>query len=83
MNFVEVSYNDAGEVPDEENIVSFAGKVLEYIGKDNWEISLVFASDGFIRDLNSRYRSKDEATDVLSFARRIQGRILKYSTRAI
>ncbi len=31
------------------------------------EISIVFADDSFIRELNSRYRSKDKPTNVLSF----------------
>lgn len=31
------------------------------------EISIVFADDAFIRDLNKRYRNKDKPTNVLSF----------------
>ncbi len=31
------------------------------------EISIVFADDDFIRDLNKRYRGKDKPTNVLSF----------------
>ncbi len=42
--------------------------VLEHIGKDKWEISILFTDDEFIRQLNRDYRGKDEATDVLSFA---------------
>lgn len=34
---------------------------------ENTEISIVLASDDFIRDLNRRYRNKDRPTNVLSF----------------
>ncbi|HIJ65290.1 MAG TPA: rRNA maturation RNase YbeY [Candidatus Hydrogenedentes bacterium] len=32
------------------------------------ELSVLFCDDPFIRDLNRRYRKRDEPTDVLSFA---------------
>ncbi len=31
------------------------------------EIAILFAGDGFVRDLNARYRQKNRATNVLSF----------------
>ena len=43
-------------------------KVLDVLGKDKWEISLLFTGDAFIQKLNKEYRGKDEPTDVLSFA---------------
>jgi probable rRNA maturation factor len=43
-------------------------KVLAALGKDRWELSLLFCDDACIRGLNARYRERDEATDVLSFA---------------
>ncbi|MDR0720984.1 MAG: rRNA maturation RNase YbeY [Treponema sp.] len=46
---------------------SFILKVLKMRGKNNWELSVVFCGNVFIRDLNARYRNKDEATDILSF----------------
>lgn len=33
-----------------------------------WEVSVVFASDGFLARLNKEYRGLDGPTDVLSFA---------------
>lgn len=39
---------------------------------DNVEISLWLCNDEQIRELNRRYRKKDEATDVLSFAQEEQ-----------
>ncbi|MBF2058008.1 MAG: rRNA maturation RNase YbeY [Cyanobacterium sp. T60_A2020_053] len=34
----------------------------------NYEVSLIFADDAFIQQLNQQYRDKDQATDVLAFA---------------
>jgi probable rRNA maturation factor len=45
----------------------FALRVCGALGCERWDVSLVFCTDAFIRDLNRRYRGKDEATDVLSF----------------
>jgi probable rRNA maturation factor len=46
----------------------FAAASLSRLGREDWELSIMFGGDDFIRDLNRRYRGKDEATDVLSFA---------------
>ena len=67
MNVIDVSYRDFQSVPWEEKVVFYAEKVLNYLGKNNWEVSLVFCSDNFIKELNSSYRNKKEPTDVLSF----------------
>jgi probable rRNA maturation factor len=60
----------AGEIP----LPAWAGaaekfvlKVLEEIGRDGWDVSLLFCDDVFIRSLNTRYRQRDEPTDILSF----------------
>jgi probable rRNA maturation factor len=45
----------------------FALRVCGALGCERWDVSLVFCTDAFIRDLNLRYRGRDEATDVLSF----------------
>jgi probable rRNA maturation factor len=42
-------------------------RILELLGKEGWELSVLFCNDAYIRSLNARYRRKDEATDVLSF----------------
>ena len=49
-------------------VKDFMLKVLDVLGKDKWEISLLFTGDAFIQKLNKEYRGKDEPTDVLSFA---------------
>jgi len=47
---------------------SYAKKVLARLGRNNWDISVLLCDDGTISALNSRYRGKDQATDVLSFS---------------
>ncbi|MDR3343554.1 MAG: rRNA maturation RNase YbeY [Treponema sp.] len=42
-------------------------KVLQYLHRDGWDLSILFCNDASIRALNSRYRNLDEPTDVLSF----------------
>jgi probable rRNA maturation factor len=42
--------------------------VLERLQRDNWDLSVLFCGDAYIRSLNERFRQQDEATDVLSFA---------------
>lgn len=67
MNRIEVQC----EVPDEPpwcgRLVSYSLKVLDALQKDKWDISVLLCRDNYIRDLNARYRNKNEATDVLSF----------------
>jgi probable rRNA maturation factor len=67
MNRVDVN---AGELP----LPGWAGaardyslKVLEKLGKDNWDLSVFLCDDRYIQSLNAQYRGRDEATDVLSF----------------
>jgi probable rRNA maturation factor len=67
MNRVEVS---AAEVPLPEWTPAFTRyieKALARLRKTNWDLSVLLCNDGYIRSLNSRYRGKDEPTDVLSF----------------
>ena len=46
---------------------SFAQKVLDFLGLDNCELSVLFCNNRYIKSLNAQYRNKDEPTDVLSF----------------
>jgi probable rRNA maturation factor len=48
-------------------VESFALEVLRALSLDAWELSIIFCSDSFIRQLNRDYRGIDEPTDVLSF----------------
>lgn len=49
-------------------VQAYALKVLEVLGKENWDLSVLFCNDAYIRSLNARYRHRDEATDILSFS---------------
>ena len=68
MNRVAVN---AAEVPLPQwhkNAGKFAKKVLKELGRDNWDLSVLLCDDCTIKALNSRFRSKMQATDVLSFS---------------
>lgn len=67
MNNIEISYENINTELDNKIIVKICNNILKLLEVDNWEISIVFCNDPFIRELNRDYRNKDEATDVLSF----------------
>ena len=53
--------------------------VLETLDLHNWELSVLFCDNSYIKTLNAQYRNKDEPTDVLSFPlgeREPDGRLL-------
>jgi probable rRNA maturation factor len=47
---------------------SFAREVLLILKKDRWDLSILLCGDKTIKDLNTIYRGKAEATDILSFS---------------
>ncbi|MDR1859112.1 MAG: rRNA maturation RNase YbeY [Treponema sp.] len=47
---------------------SYALEVLERLGRDGWDLSVVLCDDKAMSQLNGQYRGKEGATDVLSFA---------------
>jgi probable rRNA maturation factor len=49
-------------------LTAFALKVLDFLGKTGWDLSILLCNDAYIRSLNLQYRAKDEPTDVLSFS---------------
>ncbi|MDR0443135.1 MAG: rRNA maturation RNase YbeY [Treponema sp.] len=49
-------------------MAEYALKVLDEINRDKWELSFLLCGDKTITSLNSRYRGKAEATDILSFS---------------
>jgi len=51
-----------------KSLKSYALKVLAQLERDKWDLSVLLCDDPTIKELNSRYRGKNEATDVLSFA---------------
>lgn len=50
-----------------DSVAPFVQKILDRLGIENWELSVLFCSDAFIAGLNSQYRNIDAPTDVLSF----------------
>jgi len=67
MNRVEVAAEGVPEPAWTDRLAAFALRVLERMEKDGWDLSVLLCDDGAMRDLNARYRGKDEPTDVLSF----------------
>ena len=45
----------------------FIESALENLGQKNWELSVLFCDNLYIKSLNAQYRDKDEPTDILSF----------------
>lgn len=67
MNTVDVSMEGVEPPGWLDKFIRFCEKALRQLGFEQWEVSIILCNDRFIRNLNSRYRGKDEPTDVLSF----------------
>lgn len=67
MNVIEVNFKNIFEIEIKDSIKAFCKRVLKKIEITNWEISVLICDNKYIKDLNNRYRSKNEPTDVLSF----------------
>ena len=67
MNYLQIQ-NESTVKLKKTPVKDFLHKVLDKLGKDKWEVSVLFTGDAFIQQLNREYRGKDEPTDVLSFA---------------
>jgi probable rRNA maturation factor len=67
VNRVEIGQEGVEPPSWQEQAAFFAAAVLEKLEKHNWDLSVLFCDNAFIRSLNARYRNRDEATDVLSF----------------
>jgi probable rRNA maturation factor len=50
-----------------KDLIAFAEDVLRKINAQNWTMAIVLCNNDFIKELNKKFRDKDEATDVLSF----------------
>ena len=72
MNTIDISYKDIQETDSTEKIVRFCLEVLDKLKIYNWEISILLCNDLIIKDLNYKYRSKNEPTDVLSFTQDLE-----------
>jgi probable rRNA maturation factor len=68
MNRVMISWEGVAKPVWTARAAAFCKKVLRKLALDNWELSIVLCNNEFIRDLNKRFRQKDEPTDILSFS---------------
>jgi probable rRNA maturation factor len=68
MNRVEISAGELPLPPWSAQANRFVLKVLDRLGRDRWDLSMLFCNNEYIRSLNARFRNIDEPTDVLSFA---------------
>jgi probable rRNA maturation factor len=68
VNNVEIGAEGVEPPSWQDRAASFINRVLVFLGFDNWELSVLFCGNSYIQELNSRYRGRDEPTDVLSFA---------------
>ena len=67
MNRVLFRAEEVPLPPWTEAAGGFVQKILTTLGRKNWEVSVLFCNNRFIKSLNAQYRNKDEPTDVLSF----------------
>ena len=72
MSTIDISYTNILATDSTEKIISFCLEVLGKLKIYNWEISILLCNDLSIKDLNYRYRSKNEPTDVLSFTQDLE-----------
>jgi probable rRNA maturation factor len=68
LNRVDFSASEVPLPPWKARARKFILKALKLLGLDGWDLSVLFCGGGYIKALNARYRNKNEATDVLSFA---------------
>lgn len=70
MNRILISIQEDYAPPvwfSSQKIERFVDSVLEKLGYDGEEISILFCNDSEIHELNKNYRNIDSPTDILSF----------------
>jgi len=67
MNRVFFSSEEVPLPPWTRAAGSFIKAALRKLNIKNWELSVLFCDNKYIKSLNAQYRNKNEATDVLSF----------------
>lgn len=67
-NRILISVQEEVETPAWlDNVEPFVELVMEKLGYDGEELSILFCNDTYMQQLNSSYRGVDSPTDVLSF----------------
>ena len=64
---VETARQGAGKKYTSRQFKRIASAILELVGKEKVELSLVLVGNAEMQNLNAKYRHKDYPTDVLSF----------------
>jgi probable rRNA maturation factor len=66
---IDISYEqpEFEQTAPRQLVLSRLLSILQELGQDGCEFSVTFATDETIRELNRRYRDKDEPTDILTF----------------
>ena len=67
MNKVVISAEEVPLPAWANRAEAYIQKVLKLLGHRNWELSVLFCNNRYIKTLNARFRGRDEPTDVLSF----------------
>jgi probable rRNA maturation factor len=67
VNRVEVQAEELPLPPWQDRLHRYSLRVLEKLGRDGWDLSVLLCGNPYIRSLNACFRHRDEATDVLSF----------------
>lgn len=67
MNRVDISAEGVPLPEWADAAAAFTAAACDTLSCENWDVSVLFCSDSFIRRLNRRFRHRDEPTDVLSF----------------
>jgi len=68
MNRVFFRAEDVSMPSWEKEAGGFVKKVLKTLRCTNWEVSVLFCNNRYMKTLNAQYRNKNEPTDVLSFS---------------
>jgi probable rRNA maturation factor len=68
LNNIDILLVNISEPAWMDKIEPFIDIILEKLKISNWEFSVTFCDNEYIRKLNNDYRGKDSATDVLTFA---------------
>jgi probable rRNA maturation factor len=69
---VEISRKGAGRAFPSDRLKKIALGVLELVDQNEAELSVALVDNAEIRKLNRKFRAKDYATDVLSFAAEVE-----------
>jgi probable rRNA maturation factor len=67
MNRVNFMIEEVPLPVSEKLAKAYIQKVLSFLEKDKWDLSVLFCNDIRMKQLNFQYRKKNETTDVLSF----------------